>query len=132
MVVPEFKIDSAIASEPPAEGGTWRTVLSVRNVGTGTVPLELAVTNGEERWPAAAIVRTAEERAAAAAQRPEYQDARSQLTVGPGETVEVTIESPFRPVKAVVDPDVRTLMLNRKDAEGKVTLGAEVTAAVTR
>jgi len=132
VVVPEFKIDSAIATEPTAEGGTWRTVLSVRNAGTGTVPLEVAVTNGEDRWPAAAIVRTAEERAVAATQRPEYQDARARRTIGPGETIEFTIESPFRPAKAIVDPDVRTLMLNRKDAEATVTSGAQATAAVTR
>lgn len=42
------------------------------------------------------------------------------------------IESPFRPAKAIVDPDVRTLMLNRKDAEATVMSGAEATAAVTR
>ena len=74
-------------------------------------------------------MRTAEERAAAATQRPEYQDARSRLTIGPGETVEVTIESPFRPDRAIVDPDVRTLMLNRKDAEASVSRPA-ATASV--
>jgi hypothetical protein len=92
----------------------------VRNAGTGTVDLEVAVTNGEERWPEAKVVRTPEERAAAAAQRPEYLDARARRTVGPGETAEFVVESPFKPTKAVVDPDVRMLMLNRKAAEGDV------------
>ena len=31
------------------------------------------------------------------------------------------VESDFEPAKAVVDPDVRTLMLNRKLAESDVT-----------
>ncbi|MFM8731750.1 MAG: hypothetical protein ACKOGJ_04385, partial [Phycisphaerales bacterium] len=92
--------------------------------------LEVAVTNGEERWPSAtgdgirlldAVARTPEERAAAAVQRPEYRDARARRTLAAGETVELTIESGFKPTKAMVDPDVRTLMLNRKLAEGDVT-----------
>jgi hypothetical protein len=103
-------------------------VLSVRNAGTGTVPLEVAVTNGEDRWPETSVTRTPEERAAAATQRPEYLDARSHRTIGPGETVDVTIESPFRPIKAIIDPDVRTLMLNRKGAETTVR-STETTAA---
>jgi hypothetical protein len=90
------------------------------------VPLEVGVTNGEERWPESSVVRTAEERTAAATQRPEYRDARVRRTIGPGETVELTLESDFRPTKAVVDPDVRTLMLNRKSAERDVR---EVTPA---
>jgi hypothetical protein len=120
VVVPEFKVESAEAAEPASEGGTWRTVVVVRNAGTGTVDLEVAVTNGEERWPEAKVVRTPEERAAAAAQRPEYLDARARRTVGPGEKAEFVVESPFKPTKAVVDPDVRMLMLNRKAAEGDV------------
>jgi hypothetical protein len=40
--------------------------------------------------------------------------------VGPGEKAEFVVESPFKPTKAVVDPDVRMLMLNRKAAEGDV------------
>jgi len=130
VVVPEFKIESATTTAPTAQGGAWRTVLSVRNAGTGTVPLEVAVTNGEDRWPETSVTRTPEERAAAARQRPEYLDARSQRTIGPGETVELTIESAFRPEKAIIDPDVRTLMLNRKGAETTVR-SSETTAAAT-
>jgi hypothetical protein len=124
VVVPEPKVKSAVTTPPAAEGGTWRTVVTVENAGTGTVPLELAVTNGEDRWPAATIPRTPEEIAAAAAQRPEYRDARAVRTIKAGETLEWTIESPFEPKKAVVDPDVRTLMLGRKTARADVTPAA--------
>jgi hypothetical protein len=126
VVVPEFTVESAEAVPPATAGGAWKTVVKLRNAGTGTVPLEVAVTNGEERWPESSVVRTAEERTAAATQRPEYRDARVRRTIGPGETVELTLESDFRPTKAVVDPDVRTLMLNRKSAERDVR---EVTPA---
>jgi aminopeptidase N len=121
VVVPEFKVESAEATAPSEAGGRWRTVVKVRNAGTGTVPLEVAVTNGEERWPPAAVCRTPEERAAAATQRAEYRDARDRRTIAAGEAVEFVVESDFEPAKAVVDPDVRTLMLNRKLAESDVT-----------
>jgi hypothetical protein len=121
VVVPELKVESAVTTAPADAGGTWRTVLKVRNAGTGTVPLEVAVTNGEERWPEAEVCRTPEQREVAAKQRDEYRDARARATIAAGETVEYVIESPFEPRKAVVDPDVRTLMLNRKLAEADVT-----------
>ena len=120
VVVPELKVESAVTTAPADAGGTWRTVLRVRNAGTGTVPLEVAVTNGEERWPEAEVCRTPEQREAAAKQRDEYRDARARAMIAAGETVEYVIESPFEPRKAVVDPDVRTLMLNRKLAEADV------------
>jgi aminopeptidase N len=120
VAVPEFTVESAESVPPATAGGVWRTVVAVRNAGTGTVPLEVAVTNGEDRWPAVSVVRTAEERAAAAVQRTEYADARARATIAPGETVEFVIESAFEPRKALVDPDVRTLMLNRKSAERDV------------
>ncbi|MFM8639271.1 MAG: M1 family metallopeptidase, partial [Planctomycetota bacterium] len=117
VVVPEFKVESATVTAPAKDGDPWQTVITVRNANTATVPLEVAVTNGEERWPDASICRTPKERAAAATQRPEYRDARARGTISAGETIELTIESDFKPTKAVVDPDVRTLMLNRKLAE---------------
>ena len=120
VVVPELKVESAVTTAPADAAGTWRTVLKVRNAGTGKVPLEVAVTNGEERWPEAEVCRTPEQREAAAKQRDEYRDARARAMIAAGETVEYVIESPFGPRKAVVDPAVRTLMLNRKLAEADV------------
>ena len=120
VVVPEFKVESAVTTAPAEAGGAWRTVVKVRNAGTGTVPLEVAVTNGEDRWPEAEVCRTPEQREAAAKQRDGYRDARARAVLSAGETVEFAIESAFEPKKAVVDPDVRTLMLNRKLAEADV------------
>ena len=95
--------------------------MTVRNAGTGTVPIEIAVTNGEERWPQASLPRTAEERTAAAKQRDEYRDARDTHTIAAGATAEYVIETTFQPKKAVADPDVHTLMIGRKTAEADVT-----------
>ena len=121
VAIPEIKVESAQYTAPAKEGDPWRTVVTVRNAGTGTVPIEIAVTNGEERWPQASLPRTAEERTAAAKQRDEYRDARDTHTIAAGATAEYVIETTFQPKKAVADPDVHTLMIGRKTAEADVT-----------
>ncbi len=125
--LPEFKVVSAVTTAPAQEGGMWSTVVRVRNAGNGTVPVEIAVTNGEKRWPADA------KGPEAAKQRTEYLDARERITAGPAPeqdkngvatkegVVELVIKSPFEPTKVVVDPDVRMLQTRRKTAEADVT-----------
>ncbi len=120
VVVPEFKVELVEAQSPLAPGDPWRTRVRVRNTGTGRVAVDIAVVNGEERWPESTIVQTPEERAAAAMQRSEYQDARVSLILTAGETGEVDVESDFEPKEVVVDPDVRVLMLNRRSARADV------------
>lgn len=121
VVVPEIKVDSATCTAPAKEGDPWRTVVKVRNAGTGTVTLEMAVTNGKDRWPEASLPRTAEERAAAATQSEDFRDARASQVIAADQELEYVFETPFEPKKAVADPDVRTLMLGRKTAEADVT-----------
>ena len=121
VVVPEIKVDSATCTAPAKEGDPWRTVVKVRNAGTGTVTLEMAVTNGKDRWPEASLPRTAEERAAAATQSEDFRDARALQVIAADQELEYVFETPFEPKKAVADPDVRTLMLGRKTAEADVT-----------
>jgi aminopeptidase N len=126
VIIPEIKVKSALCSPPAKEGDPWRTVVTVQNAGTGTVAIEMAVTNGEDRWPQASLPRTAEERAAAAKQRDEYKDARGTCTIAAGATAEYVIESPFKPKKVIADPDVHILMIGRKVAEADI---AEAVAA---
>ena len=120
VVVPEFKIESAESQAPASPGARWRTRVRFQNAGTGSVRVEVAVTNGEERWPKAKVLRTPQERAEAAAQRSEYRDAREIQVVTGGATREVEIESDFEPKEVTIDPDVRVLMLNRKAARADV------------
>ena len=47
---------------------------------------------------------------------PDYRDARATVTLGAGESKTVTIRCGFDPEKIVVDPDVRILQLQRKQA----------------
>jgi hypothetical protein len=48
---------------------------------------------------------------------PVYQDARTSITLGSGESREIRVVSDFEPERLVVDPDVEVLMLWRKQSE---------------
>ena len=47
---------------------------------------------------------------------PDYREARATVTLGKGESKEVTISCPFEPESLVVDPDAKVLQLQRKHA----------------
>ena len=112
VVVPEYKIDEATMAKA---GAGWTVTATVRNVGTSTMPVEIAATRGE-RFPH--DKKDAER----------YADARSTITLGPKETKTVTIACTFEPQKVVVDPDVTVLMLERQKAEVKLKAGSEKVA----
>ncbi|MBI4364274.1 MAG: hypothetical protein HY568_02495 [Candidatus Latescibacteria bacterium] len=98
-VVPEYRVTSARRSK---KGDGYEVTATVRNVGTGTMPIEIAATAGE-RW----------EKAEAPA-RPRYRESRDTVTIGPGESKTITLRCSFVPERVVVDPDVRVLQLRRK------------------
>ena len=89
--------------------------MTVRNVGTGTMPVEIAAVAGD-RWA---------ERGAGGADSTRgrgnaYHDSRATVVLGPGASKTVTIRCAFDPDQAVVDPDVRVLQLKRKQAVARV------------
>jgi hypothetical protein len=49
-----------------------------------------------------------------------YREARVTTAIAAGDTVTVTIRSSFKPKRAVVDPDVQLLMLEREAARREV------------
>jgi ABC-type transport system involved in multi-copper enzyme maturation permease subunit len=112
VVVPEYKVDDARLER---SGGGWTATATIRNVGTATMPLQVAVARG---------VRFPGER-----KSPEpYADARAPLLLGPGESRTVRIASAFEPERLVVDPDVTVLMLHRDKAEVKLKPAAGLVA----
>ena len=116
VVVPEYKIDEAtLAQNGSKPGAGWTVTATVRNVGTSTMPIEIAAVRGE-RFPH--DKKDAER----------YADARSSITLGPKQSKTVTIACAFEPQKVVVDPDVTVLMLERQKAEVKVKAAAEKVA----
>jgi ABC-type Na+ efflux pump permease subunit len=112
VVVPEYKIDDATVAKA---GPGWTVTATVRNVGTSTMPVEIAAVRGE-RFPHEK--KNAER----------YADARATITLGPKQSKTVTIACTFEPRKLVVDPDVTVLMLERQKAEVKLKAGAEKVA----
>jgi ABC-2 type transport system permease protein len=133
VVLPEFEVTGATCVQ---EGDEWLTTLSVRNKGTGTVDVEVAVTNGAERKespqaPDAAATggaptSAATDGAASAAVdaqegAPTFEERRARLQPAPGgDPATVTLRTPWQPKDVVVDPDVRVLQLKRKQAVGTV------------
>jgi aminopeptidase N len=110
--VPEYKVDEARLAR---SGAGWTVTATIRNVGTATMPVEVAVVRGD-RFPGE---KKDPER---------YEDARAAVTIGPKESRTVTIACAFEPQKLVVDPDVTVLMLDRQKAEVKLRPAAGVVA----
>ena len=107
-VMPEYRV---LDAKKAKQGAEYEVVATVRNRGTGTMPVEIAATSGE-RWKKAE--KGAETRAAVP--NPTYRESRSTVTLGPGESKTVTLRCSFDPERVVVDPDVRVLQLQRKQA----------------
>jgi ABC-type transport system involved in multi-copper enzyme maturation permease subunit len=110
VVVPEYKVDSTATRQ--LADSSWETTAHVRNVGTGEMPVDVAVVRGEH-FP---------EDSAQGARTP-YQSSRTRVVVAAGQTVVVKVPSRFEPEKVVVDPDVRVLQLRRPSAEARVNKG---------
>src|SRR5258708_7718362 len=81
----------------------WQVTLKVVNAGTGTMPVEVAAVTGERFLENNQF-------------NPSYQEAKSKIQLGAGQTKEVTIRCPFKPDRVLMDPDARVLQLQRKAA----------------
>jgi hypothetical protein len=110
VVVPEYEVSRGRIEKT---AGGWVAIATVRNAGTGRMPVEIAAVRGE-RFPEKG-------------KKPKpgagpYRDARVTLVLGPGESRTVRIACPFSPERVIVDPDVRVLQLRRKAAVADLTL----------
>lgn len=102
VVVPEYRLSTFRKTRA---GAGWVVTARIQNVGTGTMPIDVAATRGE-RFPEPSQVRPP----------PNYQAARTTVTLAAGESADITIRCPFDPAQIVVDPDAKVLMLRRKAA----------------
>jgi hypothetical protein len=105
-VVPQYVVSGA---DKRADGDGYVVTVTLQNIGTGTMPVEVAATAGE-RW------QKPPDTGGIYIERDDYRDARETVTIGGGESREVTIRCDFDPEQVVVDPDVRVLQLKRKQA----------------
>jgi hypothetical protein len=99
VVVPEYRVEAA--KKTTDEAG-WTVTATVRNAGTGRMPVDVAAVAGE---------RYAKEGGAKA-----WRESRVSITLGAGESADVAIPCDFEPEQVVVDPDVTVLMLERDRA----------------
>jgi ABC-type Na+ efflux pump permease subunit len=106
VVMPQYRFESA---EVKASGDGFTVSATVKNVGTGRMPVEVAAVRGE---------RFLEEPESTGGE--DWRDARVTVTLGAGESATVTIPCGFEPERLLIDPDVRVLMLLREQAEYKV------------
>lgn len=100
VVVPEYKFENV---EMKQVGDSWRITGTVQNKGTGEMPLEIC---------AAVNQRTIDRE-----DNPEYQDSRTTVQIGGGESLDFELEVNFKPDRVIVDPDFKVLQLKRKSAK---------------
>jgi hypothetical protein len=106
--MPQYRLSGA---KKTGSGGAWSVTATVTNLGTGTMPVEIAATAGE-RW----LKPAGGDKAGRYEQDPAYRDARATVTLTAGESRTFTVRCDFEPERLVVDPDVRVLQLKRRQA----------------
>lgn len=94
IVIPEYHLADAKKRMVDSE---WEVTVTVKNAGTGRMPVEVAATTGYRFEDG-------------------YQDARAIVVLGAGEERQVRIRCPFEPESVVVDPDVKVMQLERNAA----------------
>ncbi len=100
VVLPEYQL-----TEPrkTARGSAWDVSVRIQNVGSGTMPVEVAATRGD---------RFAKD----GSPSPDYREARTTITLGKGETGNPNLSCDFEPDRIIADPDAKVLQLRRKSA----------------
>mgnify|MGYP006277675045 CR=1 FL=1 len=143
VAVPEYRIRQADARRDGAGG--WVTELAVENIGTAAPRVEVAVARGSrgvageatgevpETGDAPAVAGGPDTASAPAGEGPDarrdgegpdarrdgeasYRVSSDTVRIGAARIDTVTVRSDFRPERAVIDPDVRLLMLERDAA----------------
>jgi aminopeptidase N len=100
--VPEYRL-SEVKREKSGDSDIWEVTVRVENIGSGSMPVEIAAAQGERF--------EADGRSA-----PGYHDERTTITLGARESKDVRIRCYFEPDRIEVDPDANVLQLRRKFA----------------
>lgn len=97
VVVPQYEFANVRMKQ---DGDMWIVTGSVKNVGTGKMPLE--------------ICASLNERFIENASNDDYQDSRTEVTLAADESADFEILCSFKPERVIVDPDLKVLQLKRK------------------
>ena len=109
LVIPEYRLSdvklvpAAGGSERAGNVGPWIATARLRNLGTGTMPVEVAAISGE-RFGTDGKPNSG------------YSEARTSVILSAGEESAISIPCSFKPARLVVDPDARVLQLRREAA----------------
>jgi hypothetical protein len=120
VVVSEYKVREARAARLTSGNGSevpaacWEVSFEIENVGTGTMPVEVAAVRGE--LPKEKVEGEKSKKTAADPQESNYQEARQTMVLGPGARERVTLTCEFEPERVIVDPDALVPQLNRDQA----------------
>ena len=104
VVVPEYRLRDEEVAEA---NGSWTLRVRVENVGTGTMPVEIAVESGD-RWP---------EDETSSEPSVDYRTVRQTVELSAGESETLTFSVDFEPKRVTVDPDALVLQLRRSAAQ---------------
>ena len=113
VVMPEYRLADAAVQ---AQGDGWRVTATIENIGTGTMPLELAAIRGV-RFPDLIEGSPADTDADVET----YREARTVITLAAGESIAIEILADFEPETLIVDPDAIVLQLRREFASADLT-----------
>ena len=107
VVMPEYQLSDVTKTQ---EGEGWVVRGTVANVGTGRMRVVVAATAGyrwadEDGGGGRSVVSE------------DYRDARTEVGLGAGDSVQFVIRAGFEPNRVVVDPDVMVLQLARYAAQ---------------
>ena len=101
--VAEFEMSVVDCSPADVSLGAWQVTLEIRSKGAYGIPVEVAVANSPERWPEVG--------------EPPYRDVRRRVTFSEYDEVKrIVLVTDFKPVMAIVDPDVMVLQYGRESA----------------
>ena len=103
VVVPQYEFANVRMRQ---DGNSWVVTGSVKNVGTGKMPLEICASLNE---------RFKENES-----NGDYQDSRTEVTLAADESADFEIRCSFEPEKVLVDPDLKVLQLKRKTGSSQV------------
>ena len=106
-VLPEYRLSDVTKAR---RGDEWVVRGRIENVGTGRMRVQVAATAGV-RWS-----EEGEDAGSPAVVAEGYQDACTEVMLGPGESARFVVRGGFEPERVVLDPDVMVLQLRRRDA----------------
>lgn len=96
VVIPRYRVTDVHAKRVTQDDDTWTVTALVENLGTGRMPVEVALVGADESTHMTTVV------------------------LGEGQSAPLTWQTAVEPKKVVVDPQVQVLMLKRGQAEAEV------------